>query len=81
MTGLFVAIGVAVAIWCALSLRRAWLRTSPDALLHVARPVESPEDVERRLTADLLSGAIDADRYRRAVARLAESDASPAFSR
>jgi hypothetical protein len=81
MTGLFVAIGAALAIWCALSLRRAWLRTSPDALLRVARPVESPEDIECRLTAELLSGAIDPDRYRRAVAQLAETDASLAISR
>jgi hypothetical protein len=66
-----------VVIWCALDV--AWQQTDrvsigavlgDDALI--------AEDVERTLTADLLSGSITRDQYRYATGTLAAGEPQPA---
>lgn len=76
MTGLTIALvaGACATCWFVLTLREAWSRTQPVALLAVARPGGSPEDVEIRASADLLAGTLDAAAYRVALARLAAAD-------
>jgi hypothetical protein len=80
MTLIVIALGglvALVALMCALDA--AWRHTDRNAIAMILgddRP--STENVERSLTADLMSGAISAEQYRTAAGALAASEPQPA---
>ncbi|MGH3523146.1 MAG: hypothetical protein ACRDU4_10040 [Mycobacterium sp.] len=63
-----------VAILCALDA--GWRQSDPLAIR--ALLADAPEDVERTLTAELLSGAITGEQYRAATGALAAGEPQPA---
>ena len=66
-----------VAVLCALDV--AWRQTDRFAIGAILRDSEPiAEDVERTLTADLLSGAITGEQYRHAAGTLAAGEPQPA---
>ncbi|MFD1050215.1 hypothetical protein ACFQ1S_34185, partial [Kibdelosporangium lantanae] len=60
--GALITLGITLMAMVAI----AWLRTKPARL----RPTRSPDQVESRIVAGLLNGAIDQTRYHAEMARL-----------
>lgn len=90
--GFAIAVGcTAGVLLLAHAVRAAWRATSPEAIDRLLAPALPPADpsevrvvratdehIENILTADLFSGAIDRDRYRRALEILAAGESATA---